>query len=326
MKIKYNSILKVEMAEFLNYRNSQGLNYEETARILKRLDNFLIENNINSKEFNTSFMDKFQLELSKTLSINSRCAYNSPLRHFSKYLYQRGIKFPIAENPIFKSNFKAYVFSKEEVNDFIWKCDELYENTKELRYAKYSVLLRIVYSCGLRISEVLNLKRVELDLINGTIFIPESKNDKERLVPFKDNLKIILNGYIENIVKDDEYLFTKNRNGKKHYSVRWAQIFFEEISRSLEIDTVLKDSNSPKGNNIHSLRHTFAVHSLQETIDKQEDPYIFLPFLSYYMGHENILGTEKYIHLAKENSTYINEKMAHYNNAIFPEVNFDEEN
>ena len=323
--MEFNSVLNKEMYDFIELRKSQNLKTEETTRALTRFDNYLLSEVQKVDEINAELIDKYELTLADKLSVNARCAYNSHLRQFFKYLYQRDIKLPLPENPIFKSDFKAYVFSKEDVRRFIWKCDDLYEETGQLRFVTYSVLLRMVYSCGLRISEALKLKKEDIDFFQNTIFISETKNCKERLVPFTDELGLILNGYITNVVGDNQYLFTSRKNSSKPYTPRWAQLFFEEIAKHLQMDTILKDSGSPKGNSIHSLRHTFAVHSLQNLIDQGKDPYTFMPFLSYYMGHENILGTQEYIHLANENSVYIENVMKDYNDEIFPEVDENEE-
>lgn len=323
--MEFNSVLKNEMYDFIRLRESQNLRTEETTRSLRRFDEFLSSRVKKIEEIDADIIDKYEISLADKLSVNAICAYNSHLRQFFKYLYQRGIRLPIPENPIFKTDYKAYVFSEDEVKKFIWKCDDLYEETGQLRFVTYSVLLRLVYSCGLRISEALKLKKEDIDFFQNTIFISETKNCKERLVPFTDELGLILNGYITNVVGDNQYLFTSRKNSSKPYTPRWAQLFFEEIAKHLQMDAILKDSGSPKGNSIHSLRHTFAVHSLQKLIDKSKDPYTFMPFLSYYMGHENILGTQQYIHLANENSIYIENVMKEYNDDIFPEVFVDEE-
>jgi integrase len=73
---------------------------------------------------------------------------------------------------------------------------------------------------------------------------------------------------------------------------------------------------------IHCLRHTFAVNAFRKLHNEGKDMYDEAPVLSAYMGHDSIYGTEKYLHMAAENSNDILELMNEFNASqdLFPEV------
>jgi integrase/recombinase XerD len=74
------------------------------------------------------------------------------------------------------------------------------------------------------------------------------------------------------------------------------------------------------GPRLHDLRHTFAVHSLQNWIIQGRDTYILLPILSAYLGHKNIYATEKYLRLTSEMYPNTLKKVKDTCGEIIPEV------
>jgi hypothetical protein len=71
---------------------------------------------------------------------------------------------------------------------------------------------------------------------------------------------------------------------------------------------------------LHCMRHTFAVNSFRKQDHAGVDMYTATPFLSTYMGHDNILGTQTYLHMTAENSVDVIEQTTEYTVGLFPEV------
>lgn len=71
---------------------------------------------------------------------------------------------------------------------------------------------------------------------------------------------------------------------------------------------------------LHCLRHSFAVAAFRQLNHNGLDMYNEIPVLSTYMGHENLYGTEHYLHMTAENSRDILDKMEVFNKGLFPEV------
>ena len=142
-------------------------------------------------------------------------------------------------------------------------------------------IIETIYACGLRISEVCNLKINNINFKELTINVI-GKGNKERLAMFYPNLKDNLDRYMEEyrnkINIESEYLFINN-NGKQ-ISPRTVQIMLDESS---------KKANLPIHVHPHMLRHSFATHLLDNGAD--------LRAVQELLGHENLSTTQLYTHL-----------------------------
>ena len=76
---------------------------------------------------------------------------------------------------------------------------------------------------------------------------------------------------------------------------------------------------------MHDLRHTFAVHSLQNAVKRGIDPYAYLPMLSVYLGHKTVNATERYLRLTAEAYPDFTKDIERIMNKIIPEVDVLEE-
>lgn len=209
---------------------------------------------------------------------------------FSKFLNNLNYNDVIVreKNPFHYGHYIPYIYTKEELK-------QIFSESKINNNHLY-IALHLLYNCGLRISEVSNLKVKNLNCQDKTILIEKSKNGKTRLIPLGDKIFKLLNKYVmsQNISKN-EYIFynNKTRLNTNNYYIRTP---FRKILKKLGI--------SKKYNNqlprIHDLRHTFAVHALEQMKRNGFDLYTTLPILSVYMGHTSILETEYYLRLIPE--------------------------
>ncbi len=145
-------------------------------------------------------------------------------------------------------------------------------------------MIELIYSCGLRVSEVINLKLADLNNEDNLIFIRQSKRDKDRFVPFGKEAKERLNFYFENarlaLVKSEEvaWLFP-SINGRKLTRARvWKLI--SEAAKLCGID---------KNVHPHTLRHSFATHLLLNGAD--------LRVIQELLGHSDLVTTQNYTHI-----------------------------
>lgn len=148
-------------------------------------------------------------------------------------------------------------------------------------------ILETMYSCGLRVSEIVNLKISCLYLDIGFIKVT-GKGDKERLVPIgKDAIKYIklyknnIRTQIKNIPGQEDFLFL-NRRGSK-----LSRVMIFLILKELVRITDIKKNVSP-----HTFRHSFATHLVEGGAD--------LRAVQEMLGHESITTTEIYTHLDRE--------------------------
>ncbi|HZH72438.1 MAG TPA: site-specific tyrosine recombinase XerD [Mariniphaga sp.] len=174
------------------------------------------------------------------------------------------------------------VLSMEEIDELI---DAVDLNKAEGQRNK--AMLEALYSCGLRVSELVNLKMSNLHFNEGYIKV-EGKSEKERLVPVSqraiDEIEKYISGYREGlkIHKDSENIVFLNRRGKK-----LSRVMVFTIIKNLAEKTNLKKKISP-----HTFRHSFATHLINGGAD--------LRAVQEMLGHESILTTEIYTHLDRE--------------------------
>ena len=252
--------------------------------------------------------------------------YVSHYRQFAKYLIRLGHKAFLPERPIEEKTYVPYIFSHQEIERLIRSADLQFEHSrKENResQAQFCIVLRILYGCGMRLTEVCSLKAKDVDLKNNVFTVRNAKNNKERLVPFHESLSEILYAYImsRNFAADD-YIFPSRK--KTPHMENWSN---DSFIRILKIAGIEKYELPRFGRNIciHCLRHTFAVHSFSKQNSMGKDMNVAAPFLSSYLGHDRIYGTEKYLHLTGENSDEIVEKINSYSTDLFQEADDEKE-
>jgi len=145
---------------------------------------------------------------------------------------------------------------------------------------KHRIVLSLIYSAGLRGQEAINLKMADIDFERKTIHIKQSKYKKDRIVPLSDYLAIGLKKYIA-AENPHIWLF----NGKEldgRYSVKGLSWVLREN---------LKKTSITKQVNLHSLRHSYATHLLEDGLN--------IVTLKELLGHADITTTMIYLHIAQ---------------------------
>jgi site-specific recombinase XerD len=157
---------------------------------------------------------------------------------------------------------------------------ELRELFKAPTLLKHRIVLTLIYSAGLRGQEVINLKISDIDFERKTIHIRQSKYKKDRIVPLSNYMANGLHKYI-----DAEHPHIWLFNGKEpdgRYSVRGLSWVMRET---------IKKTSITKDVNLHSLRHTYATHLLEEGLN--------IVTLKELLGHAEITTTMVYLHIAQ---------------------------
>lgn len=241
------------------------------------------------------------------------------LRQFCSFLALLGIDAAIVPRKYMrtvKSEFRPYIFSDDELRRLTIAADTLPASRKSSSHQQiYPVLVRLLIGTGMRIGEVLALKRANVDTSNGVINVINGKNGVSRFIPVSDSLKEVLFDYAKTIDMSDENrpFFTSSYTGG-HLTYDAMKYMFPKMFKTAGIHK--SDGKTP---NIHSIRHTFCTKSLEKMLENGMNVYTAIPILAAYVGHVNYIDTEKYIHFTEQGHTDFLQKESSLG-SLFPEV------
>ena len=151
----------------------------------------------------------------------------------------------------------------------------------QIQNVKYKLMLGLMYSSGLRISEIINVKIEDFDFENNLLRVQQGKGRKDRNTVLSEKVADILQRYVKN-KKVGKYVFENNRKGK--LTKRSVQKAFSDA---------LKKSRIKKIASCHSLRHSFATHLLENGTD--------IRYIQELLGHKNLETTQIYTKVANNN-------------------------
>ena len=170
------------------------------------------------------------------------------------------------------------VLSRQEIQDLF----------SRIKNPKHKLMIMVLYSSGLRVSELVNLKRTDIDTDRSVIRIRQAKGKKDRLTILSAKVKDLLLPYLISTSFKTEYLF---ESSKGRYSIRLVQMILAQSSKERLI--------SP-----HMLRHSFATHLLECGVD--------IRYIQKLLGHSRIETTAVYTHVAKDAALKITSPLDHH--------------
>jgi len=157
---------------------------------------------------------------------------------------------------------------------------ELKELFAAPKLLKQRIVLSLIYSAGLRGQEVINLKISDIDFDRKTIHIRQSKYKKDRILPLSKAMAIGLKKYLS--AENPHIWLFNGKEADGRYSVKGLSWVFREN---------LKKTSITKDISLHSLRHSYATHLLEEGIN--------IVTLKDLLGHAEITTTMIYLHVAQ---------------------------
>ncbi|WP_029033707.1 site-specific tyrosine recombinase XerD [Salinimicrobium terrae] len=273
----YSHYLKIERGLSANTIENYSLDVEKLIK-------WIYANNIHESPVSISEeeVQQFVYSLAKNVNARSQSRIISGLRSFFNYLvfedYRKTNPLELIESP--KTGRKLPdTLSTEEIDALIAAID-----LGKAEGERNRAILETLYGCGLRVSELIDLRLSDLFFKEGFIKVI-GKGSKSRFVPIAEATQKYINLYREyvrsyqDIQKGHEDTLFLNRRGKK---LTRAMIF--TIIRQLSTASGIKKKISP-----HTFRHSFATHLLENGAD--------LRAIQQMLGHESITTTEIYVHL-----------------------------
>lgn len=199
----------------------------------------------------------------------------SALKFFYDKVYDRKIPFTHAIRPN-KGDTLPEVFSREDLAAMI--------NGEE--YLKHKLLIAIGYSCGLRRSELQNLRVSDIDFKRNVVFIRKAKGEKDRYTIISHDLKDYVEEYIEK-EKPLDYFFEGDKKGSCYSFTSMAKVL-KSAAKAIGIQRRV---------HLHMLRHSFGTHLLEDGYDVR--------YVQELMGHVSVKTTQRYTHIVNHALTHV---------------------
>jgi integrase/recombinase XerD len=253
---------------------------------IKKLIFFLEKNEVSISPIyiDKEFIQKFIYDVAKKVNPRSQARIISGLRSFFEYLifedYRKTNPTDLIETPNIGRKLPD-TLSEDEINQLIASID-----LSDSQGERNRTILETMYSCGLRVSELISLKISDLFFEEGFIRVI-GKGNKQRFIPIHTTAQKYILNYTKQVrnqmtpKKGFEDTVFLNRRGK---GLTRQMIFI--ILKDLAFKINLSKKISP-----HTLRHSFATHLLKNGAD--------LRAIQQMLGHESITTTEIYVHLDK---------------------------
>ncbi|MBL7744098.1 MAG: tyrosine-type recombinase/integrase, partial [Chitinophagaceae bacterium] len=267
-----------------------------SAENLEALKKFVEQ--LKLKSYSTSTITTYRNEFIQLLQLlKNRPAYEvtpDELRRYMVYCYE---ELRLTENTL-HSRINAIKFYYELVlgrEKFFWEIprpkkqvqlprffnqDEIAAIIKAAGHIKHKVMLMLAYAAGLRVSEVVSIKVMDIDSKRMCILIRQAKGKKDRIVTLSPVLLVMLREYWKaGKLSKNGYLFPGQYKGEP-YSSRSIQLVLAEAK---------KKAGVMKPGSIHALRHSFATHLLDKGTD--------VTMIQKLLGHNDIKTTLRYLHV-----------------------------
>ena len=238
-------------------------------------------------ELDPEQVEEYLFMLQKRSKTPSQTYFKHTVYGLRFLLKMEGLPYEYLHLPQIKREKKLpVVLSKEEVWRML-QCSPL---------LKHRILIGLLYGCGLRCLEARSVRLQDLDYDRKQLKVVQGKGKKDRYVPLSNHLIRGLKKYIE-AEKPKEYLFNGQPSGAQlraggdfdsRYSQRGVQWVIKQASKRAGIS---------KEVHVHTLRHTFATHLLEDGLD--------IITLKNLLGHQNIETTLAYLHIAQLESKRI---------------------
>ena len=317
IKIQCHSPLSELMEKFIHEKQAYGYRYTRESHELLRLDRFLCKIGLQSLELPRDIVDKWTAKIVYEKPSNQRLRIIR-IRQFALYLRRQGIDAYVPETTkaaVKRIEFTPYIFNHQQVDNILQAADSTPPDSRSpMRHLIMPEVFRLLYCCGMRVSEVIHLKFSDVNLAAGILTILKSKFDKDRLVPLAPTMTARLRRYASILAEgDSSSVFFPKVDGKP-YSKGTVYYFFRQLLWKCSIP----HGGRGKGPRLHDLRHSFAVHRLESWYRQGADLGVKLPLLAAYMGHKNLVSTQWYLHLTPEIFPYIVKQFEQFAGHVIP--------
>lgn len=315
----FSSPLQEFIREMIHEKRSLGYRYNSSAWMLYKFDQFCREygciDAVITKELVHAWIQKKSTESVATLQNRA-----GVVRQLALYMTRLGEPaYVLPKNILPKApDYKPYIFTNEEIAALLKQTDACHYCAEvPIRHLMMPLLFRLLYGCGLRISEALKLRLQDVDLHTGVLTIIDGKFNKDRLVPMSpENLNRCCT-YAKEV-----HLFSLGNTfffpASDGTAVKRGNVY--KNFRRFLWQARISHGGWGKGPRLHDIRHSFAVHCLRRWVQQDKDLSVYLPVLKTYLGHYSFHDTSKYLRLTAELYPDITTKVEHNFGHVIPSI------
>lgn len=321
------SPFKTELEEFLNIRERSvaPATFKNDIRWLYSFDCYLGQCGCTERIVSENAVSGWiqQIQSERDISLKTVADGLGYLRNFLRYLQYCGVPVFIPTNPRCPEEYIPYLFSDEEIERIFHVADSLYAGSDFAR-AEFPMILRMLYGCGFRIGELLSVRVRDVDFRRATVLLRNTKNKKQRLVPMSNSLALMLEKYCMALglsARPDSYLFPGRQHGK---AISAKTVYSRFITVLKTAGIYFQPESHKRGQCLHCFRHVFAVRSFAKAERSGHSPESSVPYLSVYLGHFDMDGTEKYLKFSGDMFPEYADLFESYARNVFSEVLYEE--
>lgn len=320
----FESIYSDELSLYYEFR-SKALS--ESARMhelcyLKRFDHYLAEHVDSHGQITEIFVNEWV----RTIKGKSGSVENEiiVIRQFLEYLTLSGEHVIMPVVPKCHDDYVPYIFSDEELAHIFHCADNLVVTDKKADpwlVIEFPVILRLLYSCGLRLGETVRIIMRDVDLENGILRLINTKGDKHRFVPMSPGMTDILTRYsiALGLMQDSNGWLFPSSLKDDHISERSISRKFAKLLKDEGIRADIYGKHE-RGPCLHCFRHVFAFKSFTKAENAGHQLNDAIPFLSIYLGHDRLDETVKYLKFSSEMFPEAVELFGTFMYGLLPEV------
>ncbi len=293
-----------DIGRYLKFKRALGYSYQRGELILRNFEHFAREHahRQNRSRIDLEFAvttwllrgtDRSPLTISMDLGIVRQLCQHRRRSDPRSFVPDRALGSQA------RSKYVPHVFSREEVCRLLRAAGQPRYYAAKIPAITVRTMMLVLYCTGLRFGEARRLLIGDVDLHQNVITVRESKG-RTRIVPFGMDLAREIRHYLNDspchvrLGGDHTNLFVDR------YGEPLKRTAIQYIFTTLLRKQGLKPPRGRIGPRPYDFRHAFAVHRLTDWYHKGIDVHARLPWLSAYMGHLNVLGTEVYLHATPE--------------------------
>jgi integrase len=296
----FHSPIAGDLHSFLQFKRGLGYGYLRGEFTLREFDRFVIQHAAKNRAWTIDRAAISWLSSKpgrKPISVSADAAV---LRQFFAYLRRlpnrRAVIEPLWPQLPTESSFVPHFLSEQDILKLLALCTRL--TRPSFRATLYRALMLVLYCTGIRFGEALRLRIRNVDVPAAVLFVEPFKG-RARWVPFHRSLSRELDRYViaraQYASSDPDTYFFVSAHGE-NLTVNTAA----DTLRGLFKLAGLKPAKGRLGPRPYDFRHAFAVHRLNRWYRQGVDLHARLPWLSAYMGHVDIVGTEPYLNVTPE--------------------------